>query len=73
MRLVTALLIFGALSNALYSVYVLAIATFKADVAPGWVTLSLQQSGMFLLLSLVLLVMGEYMIYMARLSNKGLP
>lgn len=73
MRLVTALSLFGAISNAFYSLYVVAIAIFKADVAPGWVTLSLQQSGMFLLLSLVLLVMGEYMLQLSRLSNFGPP
>lgn len=71
MRLVTALSLFGALSNAVYSMYVVVIAIFKTNVAPGWVTLSLQQSGMFLLLSLVLLVMGEYMLQLSRLSNFG--
>jgi polyisoprenyl-phosphate glycosyltransferase len=71
MRLVTALSLFGAASNALYSVYVVGIAIFKKDVAAGWVTLSLQQSGMFLLLSLVLLVMGEYMLHLARRSIEG--
>lgn len=71
MRLVTALCMFGALSNVAYSGYVLAIAFFKADVAAGWVSLSLQQSGMFFLLSLVLLVLGEYILQMASLSNEG--
>lgn len=73
MRLVTMLTLFGAVSNLLYSVYVVAIAILKSDVAPGWVTLSLQQSGMFLLLSVVLMVMGEYTLHMARLSNEGPP
>jgi len=71
MRLVTALSLFGAVSNALYSVYVLIVAALKTDVAPGWVTLSLQQSGMFLLISLVLLVMGEYMVHLPRRGNEG--
>jgi hypothetical protein len=71
MRVVTALSLFGAASNALYSIYVVGIAIFKKDVAAGWVTLSLQQSGMFLLLSLVLLVMGEYMLHLARRSIEG--
>jgi hypothetical protein len=62
MRLVTALSLFGAAANVVYSIYVLAIAVFKADVAPGWVSLSLQQSGMFFLISLVLMVLGEYVI-----------
>lgn len=73
MRLVTGLSLFGAVANLLYSVYVLAIALFKADVAPGWVSLSLQQSGMFFLISLVLLVLGEYILHMASLSNEGPP
>ncbi|RDJ98751.1 glycosyl transferase [Paraburkholderia lacunae] len=71
MRLVTALSLFGAVSNLIYSGYVIAIALLKSDVAPGWVTLSLQQSGMFFLISLVLLVLGEYILQMARLSNEG--
>jgi glycosyltransferase involved in cell wall biosynthesis len=71
MRLVTWLSLFGAGSNLLYSVYVVAIGFLKTDVAPGWITLSLQQSGMFFLISLVLLVLGEYIINMARLTNEG--
>ncbi len=71
MRLVTALSLFGAGANLVYSVYVLAIGLFKADVAPGWVSLSLQQSGMFFLISLVLLVLGEYIVNMVSLSNEG--
>jgi polyisoprenyl-phosphate glycosyltransferase len=73
MRLVTSLCLFGALSNLIYSVYVVAIALFKPNVQPGWTTLSLQQSGMFFLLSLVLLILGEYVLHMARLSNEGPP
>ncbi len=71
MRLVTSLSLFGAIANVLYSIYVIAIGVFKQDVAPGWVSLSLQQSGMFLLISLVLLVLGEYILHMASLSNEG--
>lgn len=71
MRLVTALCLFGAGSNLIYSIYVVAIGLFQTDVAPGWVSLSLQQSGMFFLLSLVLLVLGEYILNMVNLSNGG--
>jgi hypothetical protein len=71
MRLVTTLSIFGALSNLIYSFYVIVIGLVKTDVAPGWITLSLQQSGMFFLLSLVLLVLGEYILHMASLANEG--
>lgn len=71
MRLVTSLSLFGAAANLIYSFYVVAIGLFKADVAPGWVSMSLQQSGMFFLISLVLLVLGEYILYMMSLSNEG--
>ena len=71
MRLVTALSLFGAAANVGYSIYVVIVGLFKDDVAPGWVSLSLQQSGMFFLISLVLLVLGEYILQMASLSNEG--
>lgn len=71
MRMVTFLSLFGAIANVIYSIYVVIIGLFKTDVAPGWVSLSLQQSGMFLLISLVLLVLGEYILQMVSLSNEG--
>ena len=71
MRLVTSVSLFGAAANLIYSGYVVAIGLFKVDVAPGWVSMSLQQSGMFFLISLVLLVLGEYILHMAALSNEG--
>jgi len=71
MRLVTTLSLFGAVINLAYSAYVVAVAFIKTDVAPGWVSLSLQQSGMFCLISLVLLVLGEYILNMVSLQNEG--
>jgi len=71
MRLVTSLSLFGAIANLVYSVYVVAVGFLKTDVAPGWISLSLQQSGMFFLISLVLLVLGEYILHMVSLSNEG--
>lgn len=71
MRMVTSFSLFGAISNLFYSFYVVAVWFFKSDVAPGWVSMSLQQSGMFFLISLVLLVLGEYILNMATLSNEG--
>lgn len=71
MRLVTIFSMFGAVANLIYSLYVVASALLRADIAPGWVSLSLQQSGMFFLLSLVLLVLGEYILHMTSLSNEG--
>lgn len=71
MRVVTSLSLFGAAANLVYSIYVLAVGLFKNDVAPGWVSMSLQQSGMFFLISIVLLVLGEYILNMVSLSNEG--
>lgn len=73
MRLVTLLCLFGAVANVLYSVYVLLISLFKSDITPGWASLSLQQSGMFLLISLVLLILSEYIMHMVRMSSDGPP
>ncbi|WP_283743910.1 glycosyltransferase [Sideroxydans sp. CL21] len=71
MRLVTSLSLFGAVANLVYSIYVVAVGFLKTDVAPGWISLSLQQSGMFFLISLVLLVLGEYILNMVSLQNEG--
>jgi glycosyltransferase involved in cell wall biosynthesis len=68
MRAVTLLCLFGAVINVVYSGYVVAVAILKTEVAPGWVTISLQQSGMFFLFSLVLFVLGEYVIHMAKMA-----
>lgn len=71
MRFVTSVSLFGAVANMLYSIYVVVIGFVKEDVAPGWISLSLQQSGMFFLVLLVLMVLGEYILHMASLSNEG--
>jgi hypothetical protein len=71
MRLVTFLSLFGAIANFFYSFYVIIIAVAKDDIAPGWVSVSMQQSGMFLLISLVLLVLGEYLLHTSSLSTAG--
>ena len=70
MRLVTFLCLFGAGSNLIYSLYVILVKIWKSNVAPGWATLSLQQSGMFFLLSLVLLILSEYILHIVKSSEK---
>jgi hypothetical protein len=70
-RFASFLMFFGSLSNLLYSLYVVLILIFKSDVAPGWVTLSLQQSGMFFLISLVLLIISEHITNLSYLTNEG--
>jgi hypothetical protein len=71
LRLATTLSAVGAFSSLAYSVYVVLIWAFKEDVAPGWVSLSMQQSGMFFLISLVLLVLSEYVLEISRKANSG--
>ena len=71
MRLVVTLSLLGAVTNLAYSIYVVVIAFLKDDVAPGWISLSLQQSGMFFLFSIVLAVLCEYIMHMVSLSSDG--
>ena len=70
MRMVTYLTLAGAAFNLFYSFFVVGIALFKTEIAPGWISLSLQQSTMFFLISVVLLVMSEYMLNMLRISTR---
>ncbi len=60
LRIVTAAGLLGAFLNLLYAFYVVAIYLTKPRVAEGWTTLSLQQSGMFFFVCLILAVLSEY-------------
>jgi polyisoprenyl-phosphate glycosyltransferase len=60
LRMVTAAGLMGAMFNLCYALYVVAVYFVKDDVASGWTTLSLQQSGMFFFICLILAVMSEY-------------
>ena len=64
MRVVSILSIFGALMNVFYSIYILIIAFAKTEIAEGWITLSLQQSGMFFLISIFFFILSEYILEM---------
>ena len=70
MRFASALCLLGSAFNLFYSAYVVFILFSKTDIAPGWVTLSLQQSGMFFLISLILFFISEYIIYIHSLNNQ---
>ncbi|MGH6934023.1 MAG: glycosyltransferase [Dongiaceae bacterium] len=61
-RLLSLLAVLAGLLNLAYALYVVAIAIFKEGVAEGWVTLSLQISGMFFLLSVILALLSEYIV-----------
>lgn len=60
LRLVTVAGLIGAFLNLIYAVYVVVIFLIKPNVAAGWTTLSLQQSGMFFFVCLILAVLSEY-------------
>lgn len=71
MRIVTTLSLFGAIANFIYSIYVILTAILRHDVEPGWTTISLQQSGMFFLFSVVLFILGEYVLHMISTNSDG--
>ena len=60
LRMVSYLGIGVALLNLIYAGYVVVVNMLKSDVAAGWTTLSLQISGMFFFVFLVLVVVCEY-------------
>lgn len=71
LRLATFLAAIGALASLVYSAYVISVWASDKDTASGWLSLSLQLSGMFLLISLVLLVLSEYVIEISRRASSG--
>lgn len=62
LRLVNILSIIGAVFSVLYSIYIIFIHLTKEDVEPGWASLSMQLSFFFLLISIVLAAISEYLI-----------
>jgi glycosyltransferase involved in cell wall biosynthesis len=71
LRLATSIALFGAAINLIYSIYVLAVSFFKDDIAPGWISISLQLSGMFFLTSIFFVILGEYILNMLSLQTNG--
>lgn len=62
LRIANLICALGALAALAYSLYVILIYFFKSDVRPGWTTVSLILSAMFLTFSLVLGMLSEYLI-----------
>lgn len=71
LRLASLLGLLGAMLNILYSIYVIAVILARTDVAPGWTTLSLQLSGMFFLISIIVSVVTEYFIIDLKRARGG--
>lgn len=70
-RIASLVALSGAALNILYSLYVVALAILGSRLQPGWVTLSLQQSGMFFLFSVFAFVIAEYLIQSIRDARNG--
>lgn len=61
LRLVSVLGLVGSGLSFLYSLYVVAVYLTRPDVMPGWTTLSLQVSGLFVLVFVMLTLVGEHL------------
>ena len=64
------LALFGAAVNVVYALYVLGVFLFGSNVEPGWVSSSLQFSGMFFLFSLTLFILGENVLLTISIAGR---
>ena len=62
LRLASLIALIGAGLNVLYGLYVLGISLLDPSIERGWASLSLQNSGMFFLVCVVLFIMTEYLL-----------
>lgn len=69
LRLAVGLALAGSALNLLYALYVLAVGLFSGAVA-GWTSMSLQNSIMFFLLSVVIAIMAEFMFQSNETANE---
>jgi len=70
LRLVVLLCGVSAVANVLYMTYVVISRLVEDNVQPGWATLSLQVSGMFFLISIILGIIAEHLIAVDRAVNR---
>jgi hypothetical protein len=61
LRVVSMLGLGGSAMSLLYSLFVVGVYLTKADVMPGWTGLSLQMSGLFFLVFVMLTMIGEHL------------
>jgi hypothetical protein len=61
LRLVSFLGLTGSFLSLIYSLYVVGVYLLKQDVMPGWTTMSLQVSGLFFLVFIMLTMIGEHL------------
>jgi glycosyltransferase involved in cell wall biosynthesis len=70
LRLVSSLGIVAGVINLLYILYIFGVYLFKDQVAPGWVTLSLQIASMFFFVFLILIALSEYVLQILEESQE---
>jgi len=69
LRLAVGLALTGSALNLLYALYVVAVGLFRGAVE-GWTSMSLQNSMMFFLLSVVIAIMAEFMYQSNETANE---
>jgi len=69
LRVAVGLAVLASLGNLIYALYVVAVELFHGAVA-GWTSMSLQMSIMFLLLSVVIAIMAEFMFKSNETGNE---
>jgi hypothetical protein len=72
LRLISVVALVAAFLNLVYSIYVLTVSATQ-EVERGWTSMSLQISGMFFLISLVLSLISEFLIFMYRAIGSDEP
>jgi hypothetical protein len=70
LRFVIFICLLSAILNVAYMSYALLSKLMESNVEPGWSSLSLQISGIFLLLSIVLGIIAEHLIEVDRAVNR---
>lgn len=70
-RLASILMLLSSFLNLLYVFYIALVYIFKSNIEEGWTTLSLQLSGMFFLISIVLFIICEYLYNLNNSTNDG--
>ena len=72
LRSMSFLALAGAALNVIYSAYVL-LWSITGTALEGWTSMSLQMSGMFFIVSLLLAMICEFLIFMYQSQVKGSP
>lgn len=73
LRFVTLMALGICVITVLYAIYVVAITFILKNIANGWVSLSLQISGLFFLVCIVLAVMSEYLLQVLEATKRRAP